>query len=131
MPRVKPGKTTRAWHKKWRTTARAQIALIRGDTDASYLDRFIEFDPNSATFIPFRSKIERDSDDRVFSHLELEARVSYNVWRTLDVSLGWWILRWEEAGEVDRFLDDFQAGPAFRREDVAFAGLTLGVSYWF
>jgi len=118
------------WHKRWRTTARAQVALLRGDTDAHYTDAFEERDPNVGVINLF-SRIDRDGEDRIFKQLELEARVVYNVWRTLDVSLGYWFLDWSDVVQVDRFFDDVQGGPAFRREGIAFDGVVLGASYWF
>jgi major outer membrane protein len=120
------------WSRRWRTSARAQLSLLSGSTDSGYLDKFVTIDPNSVTgFTVDVAQLERNNDRRVQQQLELEARVSYNVWKTLDVSLGYTFLQWSDVSQFDRFFDDVQSAPQFRRENVAFQGLTLGVSYWF
>lgn len=120
------------WSRKWRTSARAQLALLQGTTDSGYTDQFISLDPNApGGFTLLIAQLERANDRRVQQQIELEARVSYNVWRTLDVSLSYSFLQWSDVSQFDRFFDDVQSTPQFRRENVAFQGLALGVSYWF
>jgi len=114
------------WAKRWRTTARAQVAMLAGETDASYQDKFV--DPTGALFI---AQLKRNNDRRVYQQIELEARVSYTVWKTLDVNLGYTFFQWNDAMEVARFFDDVQSAPEFHRDNIAYQGLTLGVSYWF
>jgi hypothetical protein len=120
------------WTRRWRTSMRAQLSLLAASTDSGYLDKFITLDPNNpGGFIVDVAQLERNNDRRVEQQFELEARVSYNVWKTLDVSLGYSFLQWSDVSQFDRFFDDVQSAPQFRREDVSFQGLTLGVSYWF
>ncbi|MBI3450919.1 MAG: hypothetical protein HY049_18640 [Acidobacteria bacterium] len=118
------------WSPKWRTSARAQLSMLEGSTDASYLDRFIAPDPNGGFNLQV-AQLVRPNDRRVQQQLELEARVSYNVWKTLDINLGYNFFQWSDVSQFDRFADDVQSAPNFRRDNVAYHGVSLGVSYWF
>lgn len=116
------------WHPRIRTYARAQAGLIQGRTDATYHDR--GFDTFSSTFLT--TAIERDpGESRIYQQLDMEARVIFNVWKTLDVSLGYQFFNWDDAGQADRFLDDIKSGPVSTSGNVAFSGWVLGVSYVF
>jgi hypothetical protein len=118
---------TYQWHPKWRTFARAQTALLKGSTDSSILDKDLRF-----SLPPFAvSAITRDGHDRVYQQWEIEARVAFNAWQGLDVSFGYAFLNWSDVAQVDRYLDDVQAGLSFTRQSVSFDGFVLGVSYAF
>jgi hypothetical protein len=120
------------WSHRWRTSARAQIAMLQGSTDSNYNDRFITLDPNSpGGFFLQEAELRRNNDRRLQQQIEIEARVSYNVWKTLDINLGYNFLQWSDVTEFDRIVDDVQSTPLFRRGNVAFHGATLGASYWF
>jgi len=118
------------WSKRWRTSLRAQVAMLSGETDAEFIDKFIELDPNGGVNL-LEAQLRRDGDKRVYQQLELEARVSYNVWKTLDINLGYNFFQWNDAMEVAHFADDVQSTPLFRRDNIAYQGATLGVTYWF
>lgn len=117
---------TYQWAKRWRTIARAQIALLKGSMDSRYVDTdFRSLGP------PFtKTAIFQEGPDRINQQLELEARVSFNVWEGLDVSLGWWLLNWSDVNQVDRWMD-FSGAPSFTRQGVAFDGWVIGVAYAF
>jgi hypothetical protein len=119
--------TTYSWHPRWRSHARAQVAFLRGTTDASYRDRGID---NFLPGQPFTTGIERE-DDRVFQQLELDARVSFTVLTGFDVYLGYWLFNWGEVVQVDRFLDDVQGGASFTRDELSFDGFIVGGTYTF
>jgi hypothetical protein len=119
--------TTFSWHPRWRTHARAQFALLKGTTDASYTDRGYDT-LFTNTFLTTSS--ER-SDDRVFQQIEVEAKVSFTVLTGFEIYLGYWFMNWGDALQVDRFLDDVQGGTASTREDLAFDGIVVGGTFTF
>src|SRR5262249_4227618 len=49
------------WSAKWRTSARAQISMLTGSTDAGYLDKFIAADPNGNFSLQI-AQLERPND---------------------------------------------------------------------
>ncbi len=120
--------TTYSWHPRWQTHLRAQVALLKGDTDATYRDRGVVNIPPSSVFLT--SIVER-SDDRVFQQLELEGKVSFTVIPNFDVHLGYWLLSWGDAVQADRFLDDVQGGAYSGRDDLAFDGFIVGATWTF
>lgn len=119
------------WSPRWRTHGRAQIALLDGETEARYTDRGYIDDPILGLLGFFTTALERPGDDRVFHQVEVEASITYQIMEGLDVSLGYALLNWADAQQVDRLLDDVQGGLSFTRDDVAFDGFVLSVSYVF
>jgi hypothetical protein len=117
------------WSSRWRTNVRAQIALLTGETEASYTDRGYIDDPILGIQGFFTTGLERSGDDRVFHQVEIEARITYQIMEGLDVSLGYALLNWADAQQADRLLDDVQGGLSFTRDDVAFDGFVISVSY--
>jgi hypothetical protein len=121
------------WHRRLRTSGRVQFALLRGEMEAKYRDEgFLQ--RRNRLFVHRRTVktgIDRDDEDRVQQQIELEARISYRVWRSLDVSLGYWFLNWSDVLQVDRFTDDWQGGLSFEQEGAAFNGFVFSVSYLF
>jgi len=117
------------WGHKIRTTGRVQTSLLMGSSDFSIRDR--GFNDDIFVFAFQTTGIERNGQDRVFQQLEIEARVVYRVWRTLDVSLGYMFLDMGQMSQVDRFLDDIQGAPAALNDDAAFHGFVFGASYQF
>ena len=119
--------STYQWRKRLRTSFRAQMVILRGTTDAHYVDAdLLSLGPPFDT-----ATLDRKGSERTFQQWELEARVIWNVWEGLDVSLGYSFLNWADAMEVDRYVDDVYGGPFFGRHGVAYDGWVLGVAYAF
>lgn len=115
------------WPHKIRTTLRVQTALLRGGDDSKYEDVDL-----GSLGPPFdKSRLHRIDAQRVFQQWELEARVVYNVWRTLDVSLGYSFLDWQDVVSSDRLVDDVNGTPALERKSISFDGIVLGAVYSF
>jgi len=117
------------WGHKIRTLGRVQAALLRGDTDFAINDRGFNDDILVQAFQT--TGIERSGEDRLFQQVELEARVIYRVWKTLDLSLGYMFTDLGEMSHVDRFLDDIQGAPGAFTNNASFHGIVFGASYLF
>lgn len=118
---------TFSWHPRWKTHARVQFAMLKGETTANWRDRgWDDFFSSPPTFQV--SRAER-TDDRVFQQLELEAKVGFTVLSGFDLYLGYWLMNWQDVVQVDRFTDDFQGGFVSAREDLSLDGIVVGGSF--
>lgn len=117
------------WNGWIRSAVRTQFSLLKGETEASYRDRGYIDDLLLGLQGFFTTGIERAGEDRVFQQIELEAKVIFRLWEGLEAALGYSFMNWADVVQVDRLLDDVQGGLSFAREDLAFDGVTLSVSY--
>jgi hypothetical protein len=117
------------WNSWLRTSARAQAALLSGETDFSLVDRGFNDD---ILVLAFQTTgIERKGEDRLIQQLEMEVRVLFRVWRALDLSVGYTFINLGSMAQVEKFFDDFQGAPGGSRRDAAFHGLTIGAAFSF
>lgn len=119
--------TSYSWHPRWNTHVRAQLALLKGETEASYRDR--GFDANQTS--SFQTSAAERTDDRVFQQLELEGKVGFMALPRLEVYLGYWLLSWNDAVRTDRFLDDVQGGGLATDGNLTFDGFIVGAVWSF
>lgn len=119
--------TVFSWSPRWQSSFKAQAAMLKGKTDATYRDHGFD---NFTTFSFQTTEINRN-EDRNFVQLELQADVSFQVLNGFEVHLGYWFLNWGGAVQEDRFRDDVQGGPVFTRDDLGFDGFFVGGTYTF